>query len=96
MAVRSVENLLASFEVKSLRATDSTQIPAVRRLSARITSCMIPLFLTPHLRTRYNPTMFRYLIAYIWYHFRILKIMKAMLKTKYSVFLSRRHGSVAA
>ncbi|KAF8233606.1 hypothetical protein L208DRAFT_882851 [Tricholoma matsutake] len=57
---------------------DSTQIPAMRRLSARIASCMIPSSSIPHLHTR------------------ILKIVKAMLKTRYSAFLSRMHGSVVA
>jgi hypothetical protein len=96
MAVGSRGNLSASSEVKLLHAMDSTQIPAIRRLSARITSCMIPLSLTPHLHTRCVPTVFRFLLPYIRYHFRILKIVKAMLKTRYLAFLSRMCGSVAA
>jgi Domain of unknown function (DUF6532) len=42
------------------------------------------------------PTVFQCLMAYVRYHFRILKIVKAMLKTKYLAFLSRTRGSVAA
>jgi hypothetical protein len=61
VAVVSVENLLASFELKSLLAMDSTQILVVRRLSARIASCTIRLLSTLLLYTRYVPTVFRWL-----------------------------------